>query len=462
MPMHNYKRYVLAIVLISTGLVSLFVKGMYVKTIVAEDRYKSISLNSDSQEYIHLAQNIANREGYAQDNIHSRYISVLRTPGYPLFYALIEYIGTAPASILWSQVVLGSCLPVIAALLAYMITRKILASIIAGVLSCLSSSGIFLSSEIMVDLLFAVTFIFGFFLFYIGITNSKQMSIITAGLIFGICSLIKPTTVIWPIYSVIVYYFLAKANQVKIRYKTLICFVLIQIVLIGGWSLRNYHTERIFSLSTIGTQSLRHYLAVAVNEVSKKENSPETIISSIRREQKRLRDEVKFSFNQGVSIKKLHETQFDESLSILFSDLSITYICFIRNVAENIGSSNLRQFYLDELPKQSFLTQLLSKLIFFNSYLLRFIFVVIILFICSLPWLRKFCTHEMLSRHIYTSLALILTYLYFALISGVTFWTGPRIVFPAEFVLFLLLVIIGQWLFYFTNFLLNIMRSQNS
>jgi hypothetical protein len=445
------KKYILALILLVIGLFSLFIRGSYVNTLVIDNRYKNISINQDSYEYIHLAKNIANLKCYAQNSIYSRYLSVLRTPGYPLFYALFEYSGTAPVSILWSQVVVGACIPVLAALLTFMIVKKFTASIITGFLCSISTSSIFLTGEIMVDLLFAFVFIIGFSLLYFGIAYLKKMSILTAGLVFGICSLIKPTTIIWPFYSILIYYFLSKASKANIKYDILILFVTIQIAIIAGWSLRNYYTERVFTLSTIGTQTLRHYLSVEVIEVDNRENSPSTIINSIKNEQKRLRREVQFALNTGTSIKKLHDTQFNESFNILFSNLYLTYICYKRNITENISGPDLWHFYSEKLPKQSFMYKLLPLLISFNNYLLRIIYIVILLFVCGLPWFRKLYKDELLKHHFYTSLALILTYLYFALISGVTFWTGPRIVYPAEFALFILSVIIGHCFFYFIS-----------
>jgi len=455
------RRYNLAIILLVIGLFSLFVKASYVNTIVIDHRYKDISLNSDSHEYIHLAKNIANLKGYARDSFYSRYLSLLRTPGYPLYYALFEYFGTAPVSVLWSQVLAGVCIPVFAALLTLMITKNLLATIIAGFLCSISTAGIFLTGEIMVDLLFAVFFIIGFLMLYYGIAHLKQMSILAAGFVFGLSSLIKPTTIIWPFYSIVVYCFLSKAHKANIKYVILILFVMIQTAIIGGWSLRNYYTERVFSLSTIGTQTLRHYLSVEVSEVGNRKNSTSTINSSIRREQKRLRKEVQLALSSGISIKKLHETQFDESFNILFSNLYITYICYRQNVLENISGSDIWTFYSAKLPKHSLLNNLLPRLISFNNYLAKFFFTLIIIFVCGSPWLPKFYKDELLDRHIYCSLALILTYLYFALISGITFWTGPRIVFPAEFALIILSVTIGHGLFHCLRLKLNKPKMQN-
>ena len=93
--------------------------------------------------------------------------------------------------------------------------------------------------------------------------------------------------------------------------------------------------------------------------------------------------------------------------------------------------------------------KLLPLLTSFNSYLLKIIYSIILIFVCALPWFGKLYKDDLLKHHFYMSLALLLTYLYFALISGVTFWTGPRIVYPAEFSLFILSVIIGRCLFLF-------------
>lgn len=443
------KQYFLVLILLVIGLFSLFLRGSYVNTLLIDNRYQDISLNPDSYEYIHLAKNIANLKGYSQNSIYSRYLSLLRTPGYPLFCALFEYTGTAPVSILWSQVIVGACIPVLTALLTFMLTKKFAASMVTGFLSSISTSSIILTGEIMVDLLFAAVFITGFFLLYAGIAHLKKMFILAAGLVFGISSLIKPTTIIWPVYSILIYYLLSKASKVSIKYKILALFVTVQIVLIGGWSLRNYYTERVFALSTIGTQTLRHYLSVEVNEVGKRQNSPSTIINSIRNEQKRLRKELRVALNTGTSIKKLHETQFKESIKILSSNLYLTYICYKRNITENISGPDLWIFYADRLPKQSFIYKLLPIVISLNKFLLKVIYIVILIYVCSLPWFRKLYRDDMLEHYFYASLALILTFLYFALISGITFWTGPRIVYPAEFALFILSVISGHCFFYF-------------
>jgi cation transport ATPase len=192
-----------------------------------------------------------------------------------------------------------------------------------------------------------------------------------------------------------------------------------------------------------------------VNEVGKRENSPSTIINSIRNEQKRMRKEVRVALDTGTSIKKLHETQFKESINILFSNLYLTYICYIRNITENISGPDLWNFYADKLPKQSFMYKLLPLLFSFNNFLLKVIYVVILIFVCGLPWFRKLYKDDLLKHHFYTSLALILTYLYFALISGITFWTGPRMLYPAEFALFILSVIIGHCFFYFISSIFN-------
>ena len=442
------KHYRLAFILLIIGLLSLFIRGAYVNALVVGDRYQDISFSPDSYQYTHLAQNIAKQKCYAQNNVYSRYLSVLRTPGYPLFYALFEYCGTAPVAILWSQVVIGACIPIFVALMAFMITKKLSAGAIAGFLSAISTPSIFLAGEIMADLLFAVVFIIGFFLLYYGILYLKKMTIIVAGLVFGLSSLIKPTTIIWPFYSIAVYYFLSKANKLNVKLDILLLFVAVQVAIIGGWSLRNYYTARIFSLSTIGVQTLRHYLAVEVNEVAKRENSPPTIVDSIRNEQKRLRKQVQFALNTGTTISQLHEIQFNESLNILFSNLYLAYICYKRNITENISSPNLWKFYSDKLPQQSLPNKFLPLLVPLNNFLTKIFFIGIILHLCSLPWLLKSNKNERLKRHFYTSLALILTYLYFALISGITFWTGPRIVYPAEFTLFILIATIGNCFFH--------------
>ena len=200
-------------------LKNLLCKGSPFKGQFGEDGNKK---NPDSRQYIHLAQNLSYLRCYAQASIDSRHKAILRTPGYPLFYSIFEYFGIAPKGVLFTQAVLGACIPVIASLLTYMIVGNILASIITGLLCAFSASGIFMAGEIMVDLVFAFVFIGGFYLLYTGISRYSFKRIVSSGATFGIGALVKPTLIFYPFYSIAICYSLAKGIGINLHRKIIL------------------------------------------------------------------------------------------------------------------------------------------------------------------------------------------------------------------------------------------------
>ena len=48
-----------------------------------------VAFNGDSPGYLHLAQNLRQTGVYALDNLESRFEALFRTPGYPLFCAVV-------------------------------------------------------------------------------------------------------------------------------------------------------------------------------------------------------------------------------------------------------------------------------------------------------------------------------------------------------------------------------------
>lgn len=435
--------------LLCIGSFSFFLKGAYIHILLADNTYKTVSLTPDSYGYIHLAQNMVNHHRYAQNDITSKYLSLLRPPGYPLFYAFFDAFGAAPVGVLWSHAIIGAGLSVLVTLLAFLIMRSLLAALVAGVLSSVSPAGFFVAGEMVADLLFAFIFLAGFCLFYYGVVYAKSFCVPWAGLLFGLSALIKPITVLWPLFSIFVYYFLSRANKIRVSYCVLGVFVMLQLFIIFGWSLRNYFTAGVFTLSTVGTQTLRHYLAVEVEQLAKGRNSPATIVDAIKKEQQRLRRQAWGALHAGTSIKKLHASQRDESLHILSSHLYLTYLCYKRNIAEHISGKRYWPLYAQKLAKSSFVRNIFGLLVCFHNYVLKTAYVVIVVgFFMGLVGLKKLREDGFFQKQFFSFLALILTGLYFIVFSGLTFWTGPRIIYPVEFAIFIASIIFGCSLLY--------------
>ncbi len=448
------KKFFLLTILIVIGMFSLFLRVAYVDTLVRENRYKKISINPDSHGYMALAGNIVHSGQYARERAASRYLSLIRTPGYPLFYAFFEWFGGAPVSVLWAQTVIGAAISVFVVLLTFMLFRNLIASCITGLLSSVSTTGIFLTGEILADLLFALGFITAFCLLWWGISRLRIWAILIAGLLFGGSALIKPILLFWPFFSILIYYCLSQARKANINGAVLVLFVMIQLVIIGGWSLRNYYTGGVFTFSTIGVQTLRHYLAVKVQvHAAAGKGSPHAeIVRAIQKQKEKQNRELRAALQSGESLKTIYEQQLNESLAVLSSNLVTTYMCYSQNIFENISRTNQWSFYAPNLPPQAFIVKLLDVLNAFHNFLLKIVYLAVLLALCGLPWWRRlYGTDAFFQFHFYLFSALVLTCFYFALLSGITFWTGPRIFYPPEFALFILLIIIGRCFCYWIS-----------
>lgn len=430
-------------ILLIIGLTSSCLRTFYVRDLLLKDSSMRMAIkkNPDSRQYIHLAQNLSYLRCYAQASIDSRHKAILRTPGYPLFYSIFEYFGIAPKGVLFTQAVLGACIPVIASLLTYMIVGNILASIITGLLCAFSASGIFMTGEIMVDLVFAFVFIGGFYLLYTGISRYSFKRIVSSGATFGIGALFKPTLIFWPFYSIAICYSLAKGIGINLHRKIILIFVIVQLVIMGGWCLRNFLLEGVFTLSTTGAHALRLYLAVEVEEVSRNTSTSKTIVKSIRNNRKKVQQQIDMTLNTGTSFAELQRTQLKETFGILLAHPYNTYLCLARNILENISGPMPWHFFKDSIPRQSLMYRFLPAIIFFNTYMIKIMYLVIILYFTISPWLFKISSDNIFTRRFYIMLSFFLTFVYFASISSVVFWAGPRLVYPAEFALVILFVL---------------------
>jgi 4-amino-4-deoxy-L-arabinose transferase-like glycosyltransferase len=446
----NFERINFVLVIITVALVSLYFNTTYVKALVDKNLISEISFTGDSSGYINLARNIAYHHRYSISSSESKHVSVLRTPGYPLFYSLFEYFGLAPVGVLIAQVFIGMCISLIIVSLTYLITGKLILSFFAGLLGAQAPIGILLTGDIMVDLLFSFVFIVGYFSLMIGICQQRQIFIIFSGLFFGLGTIVKPTLFFWPLYSILIFYIISRAYRTKIQIIRVTLFLIIQMFFVAGWSARNYVAENIFTLSTIGVQTLDQYLSTQVYAYRSPDRELISLPYIIKKRQIYLRKKLAKDLENGVTIKEISNNQRKRSLKIILSDPILSLYCFIENIKLNTSGKLLWTFdgkkivneYYNALPKNSTLKFLFPKMVKYNQKFLMFCYIFIPLFLIISIIINKKLDNDYLYRQCYLVFSLSLTFLYFAFLSGFTSLTGPRIVFPANFTLIVIIAVI--------------------
>jgi 4-amino-4-deoxy-L-arabinose transferase-like glycosyltransferase len=307
---------ILFVILLIGGL-ALTVRLIFVSEVIFQNTSQEIqSFNADSSGYLHLAHNLVYEGRYVlPESWWSRDLALARTPGYPSFCALFEWMGWSPSGILFAQALIGASIPIATGLLVNAMLRSKLASVVAGLTSALSPTGIGLAGILLADLLFAAAFVVSFLLLYHGIAGNRRLLSYGAGVGFGISALIKPILSFWPILSILIWFLLAKAAHQPVRWKHVGIFVFLQLTFLVPWVTRHYMVEKAFSLSTIGVQNLRHYVAPRVEEWVRAGRLPSGDAIKHNRQSVRSRDEADLAAERASSAH-IAQRQLVESLAI--------------------------------------------------------------------------------------------------------------------------------------------------
>jgi tetratricopeptide (TPR) repeat protein len=392
-------------------------------------------LTGDSGAYMDLAKDFFH--GYF--GVDARSNSLLRPPGYPGFCAPFYSLSLAPDGILIAQALLGSLVPVVTFLLAWMLTSSILLAGFAGLLSAVSPSGIGVSGLIMSDNLFAVLFAAGLYLLYLGTIGSRPAWIISAGLLFSCGLIVKPILLFWPALVILIYFLLCRGENKPANWKALVIAVAIQLLILGLWCTRNYVYENVFLPSSVSTNNLHDFLRPRVEEWVKAGGLPNN--QSVRRNRDETRALIDHQFSHRPSKEKL-DLLNSRSIEVFRAHPLVTLQVLLQDIKENALSG--WDYFHRQLPLGNMQVKRLTEAARLESSFKEktliatgVAFSFLLLTLCVRPTAAR-------RRVVIHLLILMLILGYFALFSGTTFWAGSRIMYPVEFVMLLLLVMALQ------------------
>jgi 4-amino-4-deoxy-L-arabinose transferase-like glycosyltransferase len=183
----------------------------------------------------------------------------------------------------------------------------------------------------MADLLFAVVFMGGFLMLYYGISKHRPYLSCTAGLVFGVASLVKPVLFCWPIFSLAIWFLFVRASGRPGKWKHVSVFFLLQLVMLVGWSTRNYVAEDYFTFSIVDSKTAREYLAPQVEEWARAGHAPSADAIKRNAENARMRDRID-SLQNRQTLGDNARRQRSESLAIFQKYPMITVRAYIKNI----------------------------------------------------------------------------------------------------------------------------------
>jgi 4-amino-4-deoxy-L-arabinose transferase-like glycosyltransferase len=438
-------------------------------------RYCFVSTSIEQLSKIEIEQVAKDTKGYfilADHYIENGYSAPLRVdddptldlrrpPGYPSFLSIFKLLKLDNQHTLYTQVFIGSLIPVIIYIFIYLISKNNLISFASAFLSVISPTGIALSGLLMSDLIFSFFFALSFLMLYISSQNNKVIYYFNSAILIGIACLIKPILIYWPVISILVVIAFLKYQKHQYKKIHLIILFLMQILIFSVWCTRNYINYNLFSLSIIGEITLRRYFAVMVeeesklNKLQKNTNSEKYNDSNFN---KRLKENFykqraliyptynkNYLSDQNKNYRLYKDKLVQDSIRIIRSNPSTALKVFFRNIKNNT-ISGWHKFH-KQIPEKISIFHNYKKSQIIESYIRMFIsYSVGLLWIvyCSIFLWKK---NDQIKRNFYLITGFILTILFFSFSSGITFFVGSRILYPIEFLYVITFVISLKFLF---------------
>jgi hypothetical protein len=215
----------------------------------------------DSFEYLQLADGLRHGCGFARlINGACGPREILRTPGYPLFLAIMPSVRWALAA----QAILAGllCLGVASCIARHW---NFAAAITAELLIALDLPSLVMSNEIMSESLFQLTLLFAVVppLLAFFRPDKAVVAAVVASIAGGCAILIRPIAIFLPVFLPIPFLLIPSLGWRRRMAASAIACGISALVLLG-WSARNYEVARYPGLSTVSAINLYYYRAADV------------------------------------------------------------------------------------------------------------------------------------------------------------------------------------------------------
>ena len=192
----------------------------------------------DSPGYMLLAKNLVEHKTLSLDGSEPYRPNNFRTPGYPLFLALVYLIfhSFVPAMFL------GALISAFAAPLVYLIAKEIFTekvAFIAGVFTAIEPMGLFLGISIVTEGIFTSALFLFVFCFIKYLKTEKYPYLLYSAALLGAATLIRPIMFyFWPFAIFFVIYKMKHFGWYAV-FKNVLIFIVVFIAVLSPWSIRN-------------------------------------------------------------------------------------------------------------------------------------------------------------------------------------------------------------------------------
>lgn len=203
----------------------------------------------DSAEYTALAESLLRGNGFAQNG----QLETLRTPGYPVFVAVIQKISGSYFAVTFIQIFIA----ILSALIIRRIGMRFASRAVgeaAAVLFLLNPVTLTLSLLIYSDMLFLLLFASGF---YAALSLEEKRfvpRILCIALLFGLAIYVRPIGLLAiPMFAAPI---VASRLAPRVKRRAVVALLVCLLLLISPWMARNYARTGVFGFTSIQASSL--------------------------------------------------------------------------------------------------------------------------------------------------------------------------------------------------------------
>ena len=407
--------------LILIFLVAVALRLIYVELAISSIGFdKFVFFANDTRLYLLTADHILS------PNNNGSYGLLRVGPGYALILAGIKSVFGP--NLIWPimfSVLMGALAPVFVYLLGLKLFASRTIGIIAGIFSAVSFTSLSASAHILTDQTFFTFHIAELVSFVHACQTKKLKWFVAAGLIAGFVSYIRSVGIIWPY----IFIFMSLVIPLGAIYKSRVELVrraaitgIVMLVLIWGWSARNYFIHDKFVFGTNGMLTIRSCLIAQAAERSWGEGRRIVEYREIWEAEDGDRSENFVPAYDKAKARVVAE---------LKRNLSLVVSCYMHNLLENMTAGN-GYITREILPVSSFAITLNTAVEKWLGYLIIVLTVIGFVLMYRLNLKLPFWI-------------LGSTYLAFSVLLGASFWQGSRLHYPAEMAWPLVLAFLVVW-----------------
>jgi len=336
-------------------------------------------------------------------------------PGYGLILATFEWLfGPDPLPALVFSVFMGSLGPILVYLLAYCLIRSRTVALIAGIFVALSTTSISLSCMVLSDQPFFTIHAAALICFVLGFRTGKTSWFVAAGTMAGLATLVRGTGQFWWLAFALV----GLIVPVPERFPSRLAVVRkacvtggVMLIMVLAWSSRNYLAHDVFVFGGNSVSAARVYCAA----LAVANHTEDADIHDIR--ERWVQEDREYFSDHDPTMAEGYYRARDHLWQTITSHPDWFLDAFLSSVKGNILTGNyiVRSQTPEFWPQWDQLNAIHGKwfahLLFYTS-LLGLVFLVV-------------------NRQHLAWILLGLTFCYFTLITGFSFWQGSRLHYPA-------------------------------